>query len=81
MGHKINNVPLISKIWDIIFLFFGQITFWDIFRDTLRGPRLFCDGPLKKSPKMAHEVICLKKKFISCIFKISGTLLVSIFVS
>ncbi len=42
--HKITNVPLFKKIWDIIF-FFGTITFWAISRDILRGPRLF--WPLK----------------------------------
>jgi hypothetical protein len=25
MGHKITNVPLILKIWEIIFLFLGKL--------------------------------------------------------
>jgi hypothetical protein len=28
MGHKITNVPLILKIWDIIFLFLGKLVYW-----------------------------------------------------
>jgi hypothetical protein len=39
MGHKITNVPLILKIWEVIFFVFGQITLWAISRDILRGPR------------------------------------------
>ena len=38
--HKITNVPLFKKLWDIIF-FGGTITLWAISRDILRGPRLF----------------------------------------
>jgi hypothetical protein len=34
------NAPLILKMREIIF-FCGQITLWAIFRDILRGPRLF----------------------------------------
>jgi hypothetical protein len=38
--NNCTNVPLILKIWEIIFCF-GQISLWAISRDILRGPRLF----------------------------------------
>ncbi len=47
MGHKNTNAPLILKIRDIIFFYFGQTKLWAISRDILRGPRLF--WPLKLS--------------------------------
>jgi hypothetical protein len=43
VGHRYIitiNVPLILKMWVIIF-FCGLISLWDILRDILRGPRLF----------------------------------------
>jgi hypothetical protein len=46
--HKITNVPLFKKLWDIIF-FCGTITLWAISRDILRGPRLFWPKGSKKS--------------------------------
>jgi hypothetical protein len=32
MGHKITNVPLILKIWDIIFLFLGKLVYGPFLR-------------------------------------------------
>jgi hypothetical protein len=40
MGHKIANVPLILKIWEIIFVF-GQITLWAIFSGYFEGASTF----------------------------------------
>jgi hypothetical protein len=66
----------IENLGDYFFVF-GQITLWAIFRDILRGPRLFWPsklcardnlegqkslGPLKISLGMAHKVICPQKK-------------------
>jgi hypothetical protein len=48
--HKITNVPLFKKIWDIIF-------FWG---DNLRGQKSL--GPLKMSLEMAQKVIVQQKK-------------------
>ena len=48
--HKITNVPLFKKIWDIIFLRSGQF----------RGQKSL--GPLKMSLEMAHKVIVPQKK-------------------
>ncbi len=53
-GHKITNVPLFKKLWDIIF-FFG-----DCARDKLRGQKSL--GPLKMSLEMAQKVIVPQKK-------------------
>jgi hypothetical protein len=49
MGHKITTVPLIWKIWDIIFSFWANY-----FMGHFSG---YFD-PLKISLEMAHEVIC-----------------------
>ena len=62
--HKITNVPLFKKIWDIIFLRSGQF----------RGQKSL--GPLKMSLEMAHKVIVPQKKIISRSFLNSGTLIV-----
>ena len=51
--HKITNVPLFKKIWDIIF-FFETITFVAISRDILRGPRLFLPLEMAKKVIVPH---------------------------
>ncbi len=38
--HKITNVPLFKKLWNLIF-FCGTITLWAISRDILRGLNFF----------------------------------------
>jgi hypothetical protein len=63
MGHKITNVGLILKIWEIIFCFWANYFMGD-----------FSEISVKMSPK----VICPQKKIISRIFKISGRLIVNI---
>jgi hypothetical protein len=81
--HKITNVPLFKKLWDIIFFC------WDnhnhnhnhnhnqkkvCARDNLRGQKSL--GPLKMSLEMAHKVIVPQKKIMSSSFLNSGTLIV-----
>jgi hypothetical protein len=49
MGHKITNVPLILKIWVIIFLFLGKLVY---------GPflRIFCGGLNFFDPQIVPSV-------------------------
>ena len=74
--HKITNVPLFKKIWDIIY-FFGTITFWAISWDILRGPRLFW---LSNVPWNGSKSDCpAQKKIMSRSFLNSGTLIVTVY--
>jgi hypothetical protein len=57
--HKITNVPLFKKLWDIIF-FFWDNHFMSFARDNLRGQKSL--DPLKMSLEMAHKVIVPQKK-------------------
>ncbi len=69
--HKITNVPLIKKIWDIILVFWDN-NFLSYFsghfegastrcaRDNLRGQKSL--GPLKMSLETAQKVIVPQKK-------------------
>jgi hypothetical protein len=75
MGHTIANVLLILKIWEIIFCFWANY-FMGHFSGYLEGASTFLT-PLKISLEMAHKVI-FPQKILSCIFKISGTLIVVI---
>ncbi len=68
--HKITNVPLFKKLWDIIF-FCGTITLWAISRDILRGPRLF--WPLKLSHKKNYVPQFLKQRDINSYFSSTVT--------
>ncbi len=72
--HKITNVPLFKKLWDIIFLV-GQ-SLYEPFLGTFwggRGQKSW--GPLKMSLEVAH--IVPPKKIISRSFFNSGTLIVN----
>ena len=57
--HKITNVPLFKKIWDIIF-FLRDNNFLSRFEGQFRGQK--SRGPLKMSREMAQKVIVPKKK-------------------
>ncbi len=73
--HKITNVPLFKKLWDIIFL--GGQSLYEPFLGTFWGGLDFLDL-LKMSLKMAHKVIVPQKKIISRSFLNSGTIIVII---
>ncbi len=68
--------PMYRWFWKFgrLFFIFGQITFWAIYRDILRGPRLFwpSEYPLKWPINYLPA-----KKIISRIFKISDTFIVT----
>jgi hypothetical protein len=61
-GHKITNVPLFKKLWDII-SFFWDNNFLSHFSGHFEGastfltPKLKSLGPLKMSLEMAQKVI------------------------
>ncbi len=69
--HKITNVPLFKKIWDII-LFFWDNNFLSHFSGHFEGASTFLTpklsrgqkslGPLKMSLEMAQKVIVPQKK-------------------
>jgi hypothetical protein len=65
MIYKITNVPLILKIWEIIFCFWANY-FMGHFEGYFEGARLFWPSILS---------LVQQKKIISRIFKISGTLI------
>jgi hypothetical protein len=56
--HKITNVPLFKKLWDIIF--FLRDNHFISHMSNLRGQKSL--GPLKMSDEMAHKVIVPQKK-------------------
>jgi hypothetical protein len=85
--HKITNVPLFKKLWDIIF-FFGDNNFLSHFSGHFEGASTFLTpklslargqkslGPLKMSLEMTQKVIVPQKKNMSRSFLNSGTLIV-----
>jgi hypothetical protein len=84
--HKITNVPLFKKLWDIIF--FWDNNFLSHFEGHFEGASTFLTpklslaalarslGPLKMSLEMAQKVIVPQKKIMSRSFLNSGTLIV-----
>ena len=58
--HKITNVPLFQKLWDIIF-FFGDNNFLSHFSGHFEGGQKSL-GPLKMSLETAQKVIVPQKK-------------------
>jgi hypothetical protein len=71
--HKITNVPLFKKIWDIIF-FFWDNKFLSHFSGHFEGASTFLTPKL--SLETAQKVIVPQKKIMSRIFLNSGTLIV-----
>ena len=71
--HKITNVLLFKKLWDIIF-FWGDNNFLSHFSGHFEGASTFLTPKL--SLEMAHKVIVPQKKIMSRSFLNSGTLIV-----
>ncbi len=74
--HKITNVPMFKKLWDIIF-FGGDNHFMSHFSGHFEGASTFLTPKL--SLEMAHKVIVPQKKIMSRSFLNSGTLIVKIY--
>ena len=75
-GHKITNVPLFKKLWDIIF-FFWDNNFLSLSRDILGGLDFF--DPSKCPSKRLKKLLSRKKIIMYRSFLNSGTLIVIIY--